>query len=284
MKNGRWSTPVNIGYPLNTTDDDLFFTPLVSGNRGYFSKFSGDGQGRMDIYSCEIWSEQNPRDAALNKAELYPRDAALNKAELYPRDAAVNMAEQYPHDAAINEAAVKSVKPVDPAGEIAAADTLTLQGDYLPDCVKIQACPDATDPVSYELYEKTDSLAITDSSVTGPLEKVEEEPADVTASDVTPLYKEIPVKAAGENVQGAASDKPSVTTASNDAADEADAIEATVSDDASVADINGNEEDIPPGPDSGKGCCLCWLLALTALLFFFLVWRRRKKKKENDVQ
>ena len=59
---GRWSTPVNIGYPVNSTDDDLFFMPLGKGDRGYYSRFGDDGQGRMDIYSCDIYSELNPRN------------------------------------------------------------------------------------------------------------------------------------------------------------------------------------------------------------------------------
>jgi len=59
---GRWSTPVNIGYPVNTTDDDLFFMPLGNGDRGYYSRFADDGYGRMDIYSCDIYSELNPRN------------------------------------------------------------------------------------------------------------------------------------------------------------------------------------------------------------------------------
>ncbi len=58
---GRWSTPVNIGYPVNTTDDDLFFMPLGKGDRGCYSRFADDGQGRMDIFLCDIYTELNPR-------------------------------------------------------------------------------------------------------------------------------------------------------------------------------------------------------------------------------
>jgi hypothetical protein len=61
-ENGMWSTPVNVGYPLNTTDDDLFFNPLGKGDRGYYSKFDDDGNGRMDLLSCDIYSELNPRN------------------------------------------------------------------------------------------------------------------------------------------------------------------------------------------------------------------------------
>ena len=60
--NGRWSTPVNIGYPVNTTDDDLFFTPVGKGDRGYYSRFDDKGYGRSDLFSCDIYSERNPRN------------------------------------------------------------------------------------------------------------------------------------------------------------------------------------------------------------------------------
>lgn len=59
---GEWGTPVNIGYPVNTTDDDLFFVPVGKGDRGYLSKFSSDGYGKMDIYRYDIYSDLNPRN------------------------------------------------------------------------------------------------------------------------------------------------------------------------------------------------------------------------------
>ncbi|HJZ41798.1 MAG TPA: OmpA family protein [Bacteroidales bacterium] len=37
---GQWLPPVNIGYPLNTTDDDVFFFPLNSGKIGYQARFN----------------------------------------------------------------------------------------------------------------------------------------------------------------------------------------------------------------------------------------------------
>ncbi len=60
-RNGKWSTPVNVGYPLNTTDDDLFFNPVGRGNRGFYARFADDGFGRMDLFCCDIYSDLNPR-------------------------------------------------------------------------------------------------------------------------------------------------------------------------------------------------------------------------------
>ena len=60
-ESGNWGPPVNLGYPVNTTDDDLFFTPVGDGNRGYISKFDPEGYGKMDILFYEIFSDRNPR-------------------------------------------------------------------------------------------------------------------------------------------------------------------------------------------------------------------------------
>jgi len=51
QNNGLWSTPENIGYPLNNPDDNIFFCPTENGKGGYMS-FSGrdDSSGGADIY------------------------------------------------------------------------------------------------------------------------------------------------------------------------------------------------------------------------------------------
>lgn len=46
----NWSTPINLGYPINKTGDDLFFTTTVDGKKGYLSSFRENGQGEKDIY------------------------------------------------------------------------------------------------------------------------------------------------------------------------------------------------------------------------------------------
>ncbi len=51
MQNGHWQKPENLGYPLNTTDDDTFFMPVNNGKNGYISIFKQeDGFGKEDIY------------------------------------------------------------------------------------------------------------------------------------------------------------------------------------------------------------------------------------------
>jgi tetratricopeptide (TPR) repeat protein len=57
----EWSIPLNAGYPLNTTDDDLFFTPIGKGYQGYIARYDDRGFGEQDIYRVEIFSDDHPR-------------------------------------------------------------------------------------------------------------------------------------------------------------------------------------------------------------------------------
>jgi outer membrane protein OmpA-like peptidoglycan-associated protein len=47
---GVWPEPTNIGYPINTTSDDIFYTPTPDGKRGYYASQQAGGIGRNDIY------------------------------------------------------------------------------------------------------------------------------------------------------------------------------------------------------------------------------------------
>lgn len=51
MENNIWNNPVNLGYPINTPDDNLFFMPLPDGRSGYISIYKDSGgYGNEDIY------------------------------------------------------------------------------------------------------------------------------------------------------------------------------------------------------------------------------------------
>ncbi len=53
--NGLWSKPVNLGYPLNTPDDNIFFCPIDKGRAGYMSMTGKEpGAGKADIYLVRL--------------------------------------------------------------------------------------------------------------------------------------------------------------------------------------------------------------------------------------
>ncbi|MDY0216588.1 MAG: OmpA family protein [Bacteroidales bacterium] len=50
FENGIWTKPVNIGFPINTTENDVFFVISASGRRAYYSSAKDGGYGGQDIY------------------------------------------------------------------------------------------------------------------------------------------------------------------------------------------------------------------------------------------
>lgn len=48
-----WSTPTNMGFPINSTGDDIFYTTTIDGLKGYLSSFRKGGYGEKDIYEIQ---------------------------------------------------------------------------------------------------------------------------------------------------------------------------------------------------------------------------------------
>lgn len=57
---GTWGVPENLGYPINTPDDDLFFVLNASGKRGYYSTVQDDSYGDYDIYMITFRGPEKP--------------------------------------------------------------------------------------------------------------------------------------------------------------------------------------------------------------------------------
>jgi len=55
QSNNLWSQPENMGYPLNTPDDNIFFMPLGNGRSGYYSLFKESEESeKEDIYRITL--------------------------------------------------------------------------------------------------------------------------------------------------------------------------------------------------------------------------------------
>lgn len=73
MENGKWSKPKNIGYPINTTEDEIGIFVSTDGNLAYYSsRFGGD----WNIYAFELYEEARPKAVAIVKGDL--KDAEGN--------------------------------------------------------------------------------------------------------------------------------------------------------------------------------------------------------------
>jgi outer membrane protein OmpA-like peptidoglycan-associated protein/tetratricopeptide (TPR) repeat protein len=59
-KTGKWGKPVNIGYPVNTADDDVFFVISADGKRGYYTSEMKDSRGGRDLYMITFLGPEKP--------------------------------------------------------------------------------------------------------------------------------------------------------------------------------------------------------------------------------
>ncbi len=67
QSDGIWSKPYNMGYPVNTSDDNIFYFPTGINNYGLYSYYSaGNTQGLSDIYEVEVYNMMIPRTFTLS--------------------------------------------------------------------------------------------------------------------------------------------------------------------------------------------------------------------------
>ncbi|NLJ83037.1 MAG: OmpA family protein, partial [Bacteroidales bacterium] len=75
-ENGKWSKPVNIGYPINSEEDDVGFFVSTLGDKAYFvtNRFSNN----HDICEFELHEEARPNKVLLvkGKVDFEPDNAA----------------------------------------------------------------------------------------------------------------------------------------------------------------------------------------------------------------
>jgi outer membrane protein OmpA-like peptidoglycan-associated protein len=60
FENGKWQPPVNMGFPINGPDDDVFFVVSGSGNRAYFASSKPGGFGEKDLYKITFLGPEKP--------------------------------------------------------------------------------------------------------------------------------------------------------------------------------------------------------------------------------
>lgn len=58
---GKWTAPINLGYPINTLGDEMMFTMSADGQIGYFVSKRDDSFGGFDIYEVDLSNYSIPK-------------------------------------------------------------------------------------------------------------------------------------------------------------------------------------------------------------------------------
>jgi outer membrane protein OmpA-like peptidoglycan-associated protein/tetratricopeptide (TPR) repeat protein len=68
---GKWSKPENLGYPINTIEDEGSLVVAADGKTAYFSSDRSDSKGGLDIYSFELRADVRPLKTLWVKGKVF---------------------------------------------------------------------------------------------------------------------------------------------------------------------------------------------------------------------
>ncbi len=69
-QDGVWSEPKNLGIPVNTPCDEVYFSLMANGRDGYYSSDNASGSGGFDIYAITLLGPEKPTLLARNDEPL----------------------------------------------------------------------------------------------------------------------------------------------------------------------------------------------------------------------
>ena len=75
--NGEWSPPQNLGYPINTINDEGSFAVNAAGTTAYYASDRSDSRGGLDLYSFELRADIRPYKTVYVKGRVF--DKKTNK-------------------------------------------------------------------------------------------------------------------------------------------------------------------------------------------------------------
>src|SRR5690606_24760973 len=70
LREGRWTEPANLGYPLNTNRDESGLIVSLDGTKAYFAAERPEGLGGMDIYAFEVPEFARPNRVIYVRARI----------------------------------------------------------------------------------------------------------------------------------------------------------------------------------------------------------------------
>lgn len=74
LRDGKWSTPENLGYPINTIDDEGSMIVDADGKTAYYSSDRSDTKGGLDIYTFELRKDLRPLKTLWVKGKVYDKN------------------------------------------------------------------------------------------------------------------------------------------------------------------------------------------------------------------
>ncbi|HIO67624.1 MAG TPA: hypothetical protein EYN41_04745 [Flavobacteriales bacterium] len=78
QKDGSWGEPVNLGYPINTFNDENGLIVAAGGETAYFSSNREGGEGGLDMYQFQLHEDVRPVRVTYMKGKVYDSQTKKN--------------------------------------------------------------------------------------------------------------------------------------------------------------------------------------------------------------
>jgi hypothetical protein len=69
-KGSGWGKPVNIGYPISTTDDDIAYQPVLNGTAAYYPIYTGYKKKDINFVSFGVLPVSEPEESKIEVSKL----------------------------------------------------------------------------------------------------------------------------------------------------------------------------------------------------------------------
>ncbi len=71
---GNWGEPINLGYPINTADDENSLLVSPDGKTAYFASDRNGGKGKLDLYQFKLYDKVRPELITYMKGKVFDAD------------------------------------------------------------------------------------------------------------------------------------------------------------------------------------------------------------------
>ncbi len=78
LMNNNWQAPVNIGYPVNTPDENVYFVVSADNDHAYYASVNDDTFGETDLYKITFLSESDKPVSRMTVLKGIITDATTN--------------------------------------------------------------------------------------------------------------------------------------------------------------------------------------------------------------
>lgn len=155
----KWSEPENLGYPINTADDDIYFVLSGDGRHGYYASIREDGVGEKDLYQIIMPPRKDYKQLVQKMEDLLKKEIVREEPEVIENKPVIIKGTVY--DLKTKKPIAATIQLIDNAGNIVSEVNTGVNGQYRFDAT-------ATVEKKYTVTAQKEQYGLATKNVTAP--------------------------------------------------------------------------------------------------------------------